>query len=309
MAAEFKCTWFFEGVQPNDAGTTASAALGWTETFYGLFDSIEQCLIEMRKTDKVAGNAYLGFRLDCLATLYRCVWCRASQVDNPHNTKTVGLATVAKGKAGSAADPGSTAAQINCALLVDLVAPSQAPGEPNHHRRFLVRGMTAAMIHGNIAAESSGNFQSMTRFLDVVARGRSPIGVGGTQPPVSQWHLRFEKYNTPKLPITALTIEDARNIQVTAGLGAVTMGERFNITRGRGIQGINRQWTALESANAGVYLLGKARKDLAGTYTGNGVIQKVDYDYRPANQYTIIGLRNKKTGIPFHLTRGRRRAS
>lgn len=310
MPADFKCVWFFESLQQNN-GTTASSNVGWTETWYGTFDNIEQCLISMRST---AAQSYLGLRMKFMPSLYRLAWVRASEVSNPNRSKLAAPPTVVGGLSAlfdSHADIAGPA-QINCCVYVDFYVPPVDPTERSHHRRFLIRGIPLGLINGNIIDESGIYWTHLLAFCDYLGRGRAPMQAQLNPAFPSPYRVAVQNPATPFQPIDSLIIDpDNPNAIVVTRAGlASTLNNRFRIKSVRFPSFINRTWTAAVTVAAGGGIRMKpGRKQLAGSWDHTGQIQLVSPVLRGATQYVVIGLRNKKIGSPSKPTRGRRRAA
>lgn len=310
--ATYKVTWFFEGVQQGT--TTSSANVGWTETWYydqatGGIDSV------LQQARNVTPLTYLGKRLAFMDDIYRCVWVRASQVDNPRLTKTAGLAGLTRGGWIHYA-PGvgfANAAQITCACLVDFYASPIENGDASHHRRFLIRALPSAMINGNVIDEGTEAFRRFLEFCNFLGRGRAPVGPPNAGNPLGIYLLRARnKATNIEVPVNGLVIQDnQRVIEVLTALVPPLVGTTVNL-RGVGFpRGVNRVWTVLGTDVIGgvtKLTLGRSRIRLAGDWDGTGFVRRAQYQYRAPEQYTVIGLRTKKIGRPFRLTRGRARA-
>lgn len=314
-----RVTFFFEGMQVN-TNRTASSVVSWTETWYLNKGTPDQALQFALARDE---NSWMHRRASFLHALYAIKWIRASDVDNPRLTKVAGVNPAFPGKCGTPNEDNggrlglviggqTTAAQTNCAVEVDMVRLPGADGDITHHRRSMFRGLPNTMINGNILREEGDGFTRMVNFLRWIARGET----GSTQPrlAISDWMIRYEAQPIVRVPITALAINalNPRMVDLTASLGNQTKNKKIILQNTQGIQGANRIWTLSANANdPGPYKLGKARNNLAGTWVaGSGSCHVVTYTYGPLDQFTIIGLRNKKFGSsPFGRTRGRRRAS
>jgi hypothetical protein len=311
--ANFKVTWFFENVSKGVIG--ASAALGWTETWYlgnqtGNIDTV------FNHPDILA---YTQLRLAILHTSSRIPFLRVSDDNNPRLVKIQSLtAKVGEIVGGN----GSREAQIQCAILVDLQRLPLVPnlGEPVHHRRFLIRGLSQGLINGNVLDPSSPRWKDLIAFLNFIG-----VKLTGNNPAL----------NVP-LPLTrtALGIRyHDPNQQWTYGMGIVTAGipnSRIIVTPP--ILGLatspnpsliqiedvpapqsrmNRIWTFLgydDFAAPTKMTLGKTRKPLGTDAVAAGGAQRmrrVSWLYGPIDQYAIIGLRSKKTGRLFRQLRGR----
>src|SRR5215469_10464410 len=77
-----KVVFFFEYVKAADR--YASAALGWTETFYGFDNSLGNLDDWLQSDDAVT---YIQLRRACLPPGYRIAWLRISDEANPRSFK------------------------------------------------------------------------------------------------------------------------------------------------------------------------------------------------------------------------------
>jgi len=310
----YQCTWFFEGVQQNNTGTTASSTVGWTETWYGQFASVEQAIVEMRRGGSVANPSYLSARLPLLAEIYRLVWVRATEVNRPRLTKTAALQGVTVGGANTSLPTTEVGpAQVNCCALVDFVAPPLEGDIKNHHRRFLIRGLPVGLIRGNLMDETSQSFQRLIRFCNYLGRGRAPMPAGN--PPPGIWQIKVHDPNLPRVAIESLTFPGVANgstrlaLLTAPGLGDRVLGDRIEINGVTFPGGVNRTWTVMVGhVSPGPYQLGTSRRNLpsGSIWVGPGSARRVGWLYAAPTQYLIIGLRNRQVGRPFRLTRGRR---
>jgi hypothetical protein len=315
----FKCTFFFEGLQANP-GRTASAVMAWTETWYRTdLNDIDQMLASCLNT---AVNSYLGKRSAMLHALYAIKWVRVSDTGNPRLTKLGAVNPAQGGQLGAPAEAdggrlalvqgiATTAAQLNCAVEVDFSKLPGPGGDITHHRRFAIRGLPRSIINGNILNENGEGMNALVGFSNYIGRGASPNfpAVGFPCP----YKIQYQVHPLTNVPITGLTIAvgNPRQIVLTAALGPLALNDRVEIRNATGIRGTNRIWTVAQAAAGPPYTLAKSRFNLAGAWDANsGLAHKITYAYGAADEYTIIGLRNRKFGGGvFGRTRGRRRAS
>ena len=315
----YKVIFFFESEQQALFG--AGSSLGWTETWYttdqtGAADSLDSV---GTSNDVIQ---YLLLRAGCLPVIYRISFIRVSKEGNPRAYKIfdvpnkfgniAGLAAL-KGGAPAALAP----AQVNCALLVDFMKlPGSTPGEPAHHKKFLMRGVPGQIINGNIIDNQVAEWSLVTKFLNFVGKKIAGGAVGA--PSAAILGLRFEDPTQVYVPLTGMVIggigpPDKRLMSVTGvGLPALARGDHVTI-KGSPDGRLNRNWTNLSGAAGGPYTLGTLRKPYPGdsfTFAGPGVpaMRPVKFSYGLCDQYTIIGMRNKKTGRVFRQLRGRSRS-
>jgi hypothetical protein len=301
--ANFKVTIFYEGVQ--QAGIGASGVVGWTETWYlgGVAVTLDQSFSHFDLTN------YLQLRRACLLPLYRIAWVRISDEFAPRSFKIwapnqfIGQAALPSGMARG---------QVQCALLVDFARLPQTgvPGEPTHHKKFLLRALPADVIDGNIINTSGVNWPNFQTFLNWI--GNHPTAT----PPqinnvVTNMGLRFHDPNFPSIPgvNVLLGTPTVNQLAIQPDQAALAIGSRVSV---RGVaapyQKANRIWTVLAHANVGGVLstiCGTTRKPVVTSLAVPATIQPVKYLYGVASQYTIIGLRSKRTGRIFRQLRGR----
>lgn len=314
--ATYRITWFFEGYQAS-VGFGENMNVGWTESWY--LDEPGNLDAALRVACRPRGDNWIPKRLAFLHPVYEISAVRAVDVDDPRKSKSVFLhdrgrlgntENLDKGNASSPDFP----AQVTCALLVDITRLPLQPTEPAHHKRLLLRGLPQGAINGNVLS-STGRFQNpITRFLDYVGRVNtvSLVTGGNAVPaPVPIWKLRYrDPAQAVYVPITSLANPAGSVFQLSVGasMGALTKGDRVNIIGVTSPRGANRVWTVQQTALLGPYLLGTAKRELQGEWSNTGQIAKLKYQYGPADQYNIIGMRVRHTGRPFARTRGRRPA-
>lgn len=306
----YAVTWFFEGLQAANV-IGRNFACGWTETWYSSPDTAN---VEAALSSAMFGPNYLDLRLACLSNIYRVPWVRASNVNNPRDSKVAHLLNkvgLIDGAAGTNSEP----MQVQCALLVDFFAPPIAASNPPdhaHHRRFLLRGLDGSVASGNVIA-SIASIAAHKAFFDKMGAHETGTGLppGFVQALFGRMRV-VDQNGRPKVPITAMTTlapPNNRVIELTAALGALNFGDKIQITGVNSPQGVNRIWTVLETAAAPPYKLGGPRRIFAGTFGGLGRAQKIVYTTVPITQWTLIGLSSRDTGVPFRPLRGRARAS
>lgn len=331
----YRTQFFFEGVQA--ARSYSSSMVGWVETWYFTSSrAIDEAIMDQ------AIDQYILKRRAFMPSLYRIVWVRMSDVANPRSTKTKAvfagaglysgpptnlpeMVTLPDGstrpvqpQGGPTVNPNVASAQVTCAVLVDFMrrgreagAPPELPPEPSHHRRFLIRGLPADIMNGNVISTFSQSFSRLTAFLDYLGIHESavPPAAGAVASPFKLRFLHPTSLRT--YPITNLVVhpDNHRRVDLTAtNLPATAKGDRVQIAGVKEMDRVNRFWTVVTNgALGGPTLLGTAKRDINGGPGVSGYARINKYDYGPADQYLIIGLRTKSTGRPFRLTRGRRR--
>jgi hypothetical protein len=303
--ATWKTTFYFESFEPT-SGIGGGAAVGWTETWYQTGPSSADLALTSAAID-----TYIMLRRQCLAYKYNIPYVRVSDAANPRNSKLKSLEGRI-GQAGlSAAGILSPIAQVNCALLVDFTCFDDSPASLAHSRRFLLRGLTAADINGNVFDNKSPNFNAIKRFLAVVGNG--PVGEPSLPAGIlPYWQIRFFDPTTVPIPSFSLASVPQPNdhfIHATAPGLVPTLGKKYRIRGVRYPYYSNRVWTDtgfVDAANPTTIELGRSRRRIAGTWDGSGQLLPLVYGYKGSKEFNIIGLRNRQTGRPSHLTRGRR---
>jgi hypothetical protein len=289
----YKTTFFFEAFQQS-AGFDPGSAVGWTETWYQQSATIDSALTSADVF------RYVSFRRACLATGYKIQWLRVSQVDNPRLTKIRSLGQslgTAKGDA----------AQVNCCILVDVTALPNGTDTLTHHRRFLMRGLPVDVINQNVISRTGLNWGAFTRFFEHIGLHETGTALAG---PIdrSAWLIRGLPSTVVRSQMSTLAATAAGNQISVASAGLTnTLGQRVLLRGVKFPYFINRVWTDVGAGiGAGERLLAKSRKHIAGTWDGSGSLTPLNYVYIGGSQYVLIGLRNRETGRPSHLTRGRR---
>lgn len=311
MPLNVKVTFFLESVQ--SAGAYASASLGWTETWYG-FGGPGTLDGWLTAPDV---EQYILLRRRCLPANYRIAWLRVSDEANPRAFKLRALFN----KYGSAIDytleyqqqlVGTARGQVQCALLVDMARLPTAANEVTHHRRFLLRALPADVINGNILNVGGPNWNAILAFFQFMGNHETAGRPSGTSPSTTTLGVKYQDPGSAgwiTLPAVSATPGDARSITVAADVGA--SARRIRIRRVPDVaRDLNRTWTVMSrtAGAAGPSILGRAKRDLQNQVysgVGPGQYEVVAPLYGIFNQYTIIGLRNKKTGRLFRQLRGR----
>lgn len=322
-----RVTFFFEYL--SSAIQYASAALGWTETFYGKDPgggptaSLDGWLNHPDLAN------YVNMRRTLLYKDYRIAWVRVTDETNPRSFKVAALENK-KGLIEASRKEGetvveNTVGQVNCALLVDLVRLPVAGGEASHHRRFLIRAIPADVIGGNVVNTEGFSWANVKNFLNWLANhetGALPRAQNARPPaPATSWNatlgLKFQAAaNLPYTAAPGVTVSpgDKRVITVAENLpGTVRVTEYTFRDFPDKSRAFNRTWRLLfhQVGPPAVSVLGATRRDMSAddyVVPGPGRYRMVVPDYGLFNQYTIIGLRNKKTGRLFRQLRGRSRS-
>jgi hypothetical protein len=311
-----RITFFFESVQP--ATQYASASLGWTESWYAASETVTSIDAWFNHPDVLA---YLRLRVRILPPIYRIAWVRVSDEQHAGSFKIQALLSLFGTAPGpSNGTQGEIHGQVNCAVLVDLAKlpnPTQ-PLDRTHHRKFLLRGLPVDVINGNVIDPNFANWKNIQVFFNWLASKETgtatpptlPIGVGKN----NTIGLRYQNpANVAYLPAPNIGInaQDSRSIDLAQLLPAPP-GAKYQLTGFPAkMRALNRLWTLRVAAAlpTPVTTLGRARRDLPEnliyTAPGTGKYREFDPVYGLFDQYTIIGLRNKKTGRLFHQLRGR----
>jgi len=324
---DVKVTYFFEDV--TSAHQYTSAALGWTETFYGVGGGTAKTATLDAWLAHTAVNDYVTARLLTMPATYRLAWIRVSDEANPRSFKVKAL----KAKFGQAIRqykvPGASTlldipiGQVQCALLVDLIKLPTTPADHSHHRRFLMRGLPSDVINGNVVETLGPNWSNILAFLNWIAfkdTGGAPPGLNPAIPPGTfpndALGLRFQ--NPANLayqpsPGVTNTTGDARSVVISTTLNG-TVGVTDYVLRDfpDNVRALNRTWRLLYSsalpAPTGSSILGKTRRDMPSVNyvsPGTGKFRQVIPAYGLFDQYFIVGLRTKRTGRLFRQLRGR----
>lgn len=312
--ATYRITWFFEGFQ-EATGRGASCFYGWTESWY--YTTAGNLDAALAFAGARGNNTWIDLRIRFLHSLYTITAIRAVDVGNVRRAKTVfkripgeagNLTNLPIGNRLNAADP----AQVTCALLVDFTRLPIGATDLAHHKRVLLRGLSAGAISGNVLSTSALYINPIIRFCNYLGRIESANLLAGARAAATRVPDYFLRYrdagSAPYVPITALETAPANNKQIvlTAQLGAVTKGQQLRIAGTREPRGTTRVWTVLADAAGPPYSLGTARREVSGAWDGKGKASKVLYLYDAADQYNVVGMRVRHTGRPFVRTRGRR---
>lgn len=313
MPIAYKVVYFFESEQQAMVG--AGSALGWTETFY--WQPQQATTLEQAIMDP-SHDEWMKRRLAFMSEIYRLSFIRVSQDDNPRRFKIRGV-TNRRGLVPTSAINGlngGPAAQVQCAILADLEKLPAADNDTSHHRRYLLRGLPAEIISGNVINGLSQYYDTLLNFLRYIAgheAGVAPVPGAPRYP----WGIR---YHDPG--ITASKIINLQIAPYDSGIVLTTenppivgvVGQHYQISGVPSPLGVNKTWKF-----AGTFSIApttfnaweKSRKQLQGTYTGPGPgkIRRVGSLYGPPDQFVVIGLRNKRTGRVFRQLRGRSRGA
>lgn len=297
-------TFFFEAVQQGVVGSAAVA--GWTETWY----SNSVLSVDAFISGQDVAN-YIEYRTRFMHRLYRIPWVRVSFLAPKKTTKIRSL----YGVRGQLVDPVDVSylPQTQCAVLADLVKLPTAEGEGSHHRRFLIRGLPVDLVRGNIINTASPYWQEVINFLDLVANKQT----GDIHHPGVPFSSLGVQYHNPAVLPSLLShvgpaASDPLNLKIQPMLvqpeGTVVQVRKAPNT----VRGANRFWTILANITTPVLadsysILGRARRPVTGVVDGvSGASARVVSNiHAPFDQYTVIGLRSKRTGRPFHQLRGR----
>lgn len=303
MPHNYRVTFFFESQQGALVGT--GAALGWTESWYkgGVEKSLQLEIINPEFKE------YIKKRTAFMPNLYRCSFIRLSDDDNPRRFKVAGIGgSEGVGKLDSAV---FNAAQVQCAILVDLEKMPQADNEKAHHRRFLVRALPNSLINGNVLRPSGQAYTDLRAFLDYVGG----VDVMYPHDPAAATFTYGIRYHNPaNLPVKIDEVhpdlaDPQRLLLKFPGMGVLLPGVKVRITRVPHPKNFNRTWnfSGMKPPENTYGVLERSRTPLDGSYTGPGQAEAtvVSWLYGTIDQYVLIGLRNKKTGRSFHLLRGR----
>jgi hypothetical protein len=306
----FKVVFFFEGVQSAEIG--ASSALGWTETWY--FGGVTGATLDaVYQSSDV--QQYLNFRLACLSRAYTMTWVRISDEAAPRIFKVFDAFNRPGGLSG-------TPAQVQCAILIDMTRLPASPssGEPTHHRNFLLRGLPATVINGNVLNPNVQGWPPILAFLNFMAVYQAGsgnpigrIGTPGTTPTrnaAGNLGLRYADYQQVPVTISSIAVmPNQRDLQFNPDEPSWGRGFKFRVKGIADEVRLNKIWTVLGHTLAPTMVAGRLRRDIQVNYTyagpGKATMTPVVYQYGLFSQYIIIGLRSKRTGRIFRQLRGR----
>lgn len=306
----YKVTYFFESDQQGEYGTGAS--IGWTESWYtqSTGSSLDQVYLQGDFSQ------YLDLRLAFMPDVYRTSFLRLSQAENPRVFKVFTLGTSRKGQVvPSPGDRGSFSLQVQCAILIDMMRMPTEPFEKSHHKRFLVRGLPAGLVNGNVFDTTTQYWPRLSAFLNFVGGHNASVGAG---PQGSPWHgLRFFPPAAARINVTNVRADtsDKRLIQVQPDIPGLVPG---NFVQIQGMvsphKSLNRVWTLTDRVPGPPVwmILGIAKGAVADQpaqvlFTGPGNVRErpIVYGYDKFDQWSLIGVRSRKTGRVFHQLRGR----
>lgn len=306
--SNFAVTFFFEGVQAATFGV--SAALGWTETWYVQSATLDTCFGEFDVRE------YLRRRILCLSERYRIAFIRVAEVNDTDagGLRRVKIQTlineVGAIKGSTAAGKG---AQVQCAILVNLMRLPTATGEKVHDRRFLVRGLPVSVIDGNVLKTDGPYWTRFTNFFNFIAK--RPTGVAPVGDSATSLGIRYQNPAVTGISLLTASVNtrDRHLIDVTPTFPGALKGTNYKIKGVGGQDGpnVDRQWVQLTDSGATPMVLGKTRnpfpegRDVLYIGPGLAAIRKVAYLYGPFDQYAIIGLRSKRTGKISRQLRGK----
>lgn len=302
--ANWKVTFFFESLQQATFGVGSS--LGWTETWFLPYN---------RPIDDVFAHPdvtkYVELRRACLASIYRLSFVRVTDDNHPRYTKLQALPAAFGNIKASDSKP----AQVQCAVLVDFarLPLGDVANEPVHHRRFLMRGLPADIIDGNVLKTSVPEWSSIKAFLDYFGRHETGTPIPAPADVRSAMGIRYLNPAQTAKQISQANVNQLNNqlLDITAPGIIVTAGQKVRVTGVTPATQFNRIWTATadSAGTPATVIVGKTRKPMPPTLTytgpGKGMALAVLYSYGLIDQYTVIGLRNKRTGRLFRQLRGR----
>lgn len=307
-SGNWKVTFFFEGVQLAKKG--ASAALGWTESWYMNNNAVTiDQVFDLKDV-----TTYLDLRLGILPNIYRAAWIRVGDDADPRLVKVKAI-DGGKGTLQSAEGVGD--AQVQCALLVDLakLPTTNLASEPSHHKRFMLRALPSTVIDGNVLNQDAVAWKQIKSFLDFIGIHETGTTVPPRKPGVNAQFLgiRYHDPNFPQVPIVGIGLHQGsvNVIDVAPDIAGAAVGSKVVV---RDVpapdKAMNRVWTVLSHNPITVggppwLQLGYSRKPLPSNLQTAGNISQVKWLYGTFDQYTVIGLRSKKTGRIFRQLRGR----
>lgn len=293
----YKVSFFFESAQQADLGT--DAGLGWTETWYGTFGGSFQAAFNDQDVQK-----YMQLRLACMPSIYRLAFVRISNEALPRSFKVFAVTN------GYGSFPAVHAAQVQCCMLLDLETTSEDLTR-SVHRKFLMRGMDRRAINGNVLNLGGPSLPATWRFLDFIAGHNSTLP---RNPAVDHAQWLGMRYQTTqgrtKASDIAVTVAVPNTFGFSPDIPDVAEGDRVVISGVPDYPLLNRIWKVVLQLPGQSTRLGISKRPLAHGYNlplgGNAFAKKVVYGYTKLNQYSFIGLKNKKTGSSFRRLRGKR---
>jgi hypothetical protein len=308
----YKITYFFEGTEQALIGTDAH--VGWTESWYTPDTNMSvDDVLNHNDTNK-----YIELRRAFMPDCYRISFVRVTDEATPGVAKF----DAPDGKKGTVIDPGErTAVQI--AILIDIAKLATQPQfkEKVHHRRFLLRGISNTLFACNTIDRGSGQFPNLRKFLDFIGNHGTGSAPSSAVTPQSRVHgMKWHDPSIIKADLSYIAGFGVRDIIIQPTL-QFPVGSKVKLTRVLDPYSLaNRTWNVLFTPllspvgyPAGSYtVLGRSRHAFAteGLTAGDapvGEAQLVKNLYGLPDQYTIVGLANKKTGTVFRKLRGRRR--
>lgn len=309
MATDWKTDLIFEGHQ--NARVGAGRSFGWAESYYQNTENADTALRSANADVTGPGTNLCLLRRGFLSAMWRIAFIRVTDLRNPSVVKIASPT----GLDGLIPVPTSgLVPQVQCAIAVDITRLPHDPDTFAHHRRMAFRGLSVGIINGNVIEIESGTYPFVLTFLNLIGYKQSGLDQppGGNKP--KYWKIAFQDTSLTHAytPINNLTLNsgDARFCTLVApGLAAVKKGDRIIIKGVTGPRGINRTWTVLADAGAGLAIsLGKSRRflDLVPIVTVGGRCRIKRISLGDPDQYLITGLTSRKTGRPLRQLRGRR---
>lgn len=309
--AKYKITYFFEGIQAAITGT--SGVVGWTETWYtpDLTLNLDGILSHVDHAN------YTRLRRAIMPNIYRISFLRVSDEDNPRVFKVKALTSLFGELQPFGTVPNQFTTQVQCALLADMVRLSGGGSEPTHHRRFLLRALPESVVNGQVINPLSDSWSDVLKFLNFVGQHQTGSAISAT--PSAIHGLRYHNPATPApVALSYLQVSGVKgprfiNVQTGAPpvdpFPALAVGKQVTI---RDVlppgQPMNKNWTVVDHiqlTGQSALQLGRSRKDLPSQSFASGQIFQVAWTYNLFSQYTIIGLRTRRTGRVFRQLRGR----
>jgi len=309
--AFYKVTFFFESEQAPPAWGTGSS-LGWTETSY---------LEDPGSLDAAFASPdvqnYITLRRAFLANIYNMTFVRISLEGSPRVFKifnVVGGVGAATWRSGQPHRLG----QVQCAILVDATKLPINSLDKSHHRRMLLRGLPTDLIDGNVIDSSGNNWPKVLTFLNFLftkpAGGVHPAG----NPQSAKLGIRY--YDPSIQAVTVRKMESfgaaLKQIRVEPDVPEWILftanPTRVVVTNVKDEPRLNRTWKFIArdgtAPNIGM-VFGQLTRPFYGGYINEDVpdvrMRRAAFLYSVPEEYTIIGLRNKKTGRVFRGLRGR----
>jgi len=268
---------------------------GWSETLFRAapFESGQGVFLDN----------YITKRLHLLTTDAAITSVRASNVDTPRDIiiyldpTTPRRGTWVEGGDVGTATPGT---DTNAENTFSSLLTRLSDGGSNF-RSFKIVGLPDYVTQGNIVVPAENpilrnRLNSWIQAMSTAGFGMKSQGAAAAAGRIVQF---FPK--TPENQLVCLGITG----------GALAAGDYVTLGKVKGFPKLNRQWKVAEYVApvgddpAYIYLAGSSALNTFGPVQ-DGTWKKKTFGLTVLSQYTISGLRARKTGVPFGTVRGRR---